>query len=135
MNFGPNSVSFISAEAKAICLVVAEDPGAVCAHRPALIPAMIAGRGGPWPSLNNTIDRERGFADQILLTDASGLASDYVRYTPGDLDGNGVTLERWIENGLLVAPDGLIPCSSPGGATPGRAGGGESSPAGSSAPG
>lgn len=100
-------------------LLVAQDPARLRGHWPDLPDGLIVERSGSWPSLNNTINREIGYADQVLLLDGSGLPCDYVRYLPGDLDGSGVSLERWIEGGRLVEPLLLVPCSSPGGATPG----------------
>ena len=103
-------------------LLVAEDAGALLAKWPALSPNQMAARSGAWPTLNNSLDREFGYADEVLLCDANGLPVDYVRYMPSDLDGGGISLERWIADGSLVEPRTLIPCSSRGGATPGRAG-------------
>lgn len=100
-------------------LVVAEKPAGLRDAWPELTDGMVIERSGSWPSLNNTVDRERGYADQVLLLDSNGLPCDYVRYSPGDLDGDGVSLERWIEARRLVDPHVLVPCPSPGGGTPG----------------
>ncbi|MFH1143969.1 MAG: lamin tail domain-containing protein, partial [Candidatus Eisenbacteria bacterium] len=101
-------------------LIVAESPAGLLRAHPDLPASLIASRQGAWPSLNNAIDRDLGYADEITLLDARGLAVDYVRYAPGDLDGRGVSLERWIEGERLVDPQALIPCPDAAGATPGR---------------
>jgi hypothetical protein len=108
-------------------VVVAQDPEGLRGRWPELDPAILAPRVGSWPSLNNSTDPERGYADQVLLSDAGGLPVDYVRYCPGDLDGDGVTLERWIEGGCLVDPATLFPCPAPRGGTPGASNGAFSS--------
>ncbi|MCK4304447.1 MAG: lamin tail domain-containing protein [Candidatus Eisenbacteria sp.] len=100
-------------------LLVAQDSQGIRSRWVDLSTDLIVERRGPWPSLNNAVDRSLGYADQVLLLDSSGVPSDYVRYRPGDLDGQGVSLERWIEGGRLVDPFRLVPCSSAGGATPG----------------
>lgn len=99
--------------------IVAQDTHALRARWPELASDLVAERSGGWPSLNNTIDSQLGYADQIVIEDATGLVVDYVRYAPGGLDGAGVSLERWIEGDVLVDPRLLVPCASPGGATPG----------------
>jgi len=86
---------------------------------PALPVELIIPRSGSWPSLNNTIDSDLGYADQLLLLDSDGVPSDLLAYRPGDLDGGGISLERWIEGGELVEDELLVPSASPNGATPG----------------
>jgi hypothetical protein len=103
-------------------VLVAESAAALRLRYPELPVDAIAPRGGSWPSLNNSVDRELGYADQVLLLDAEGGPVDYVRYAPGDLDGDGVSLERWIERGRLVDPRALVPCPARIGCTPGAAG-------------
>jgi hypothetical protein len=103
-------------------VLVAENAATLRARHPELPVEAIAPRAGSWPSLNNSVDRELGYADQVLLLDAEGGPVDYVRYTPGDLDGDGVSLERWIEHGRLVDPRVLVPCPARIGSTPGEAG-------------
>lgn len=102
--------------------LVAEDPAALCARWPALSPGDCLSRQGSWPSLNNSYDRERGFSDEVCIRDARGYPIDYVRYRSGPLDGGGISLERWVENGRLIDAKLLVPCAQPEGATPGRAG-------------
>ncbi|MCK4414645.1 MAG: lamin tail domain-containing protein [Candidatus Eisenbacteria sp.] len=104
------------------CVIVAEDPAALRRVHLCLDEELIAPRQGSWPRLNNQVDRERGYADEVVLCSPDGLAADYVRYVTGDLDGDGVSLERWIEGGMLVDPDVLVPCPAPAGSTPGAAG-------------
>jgi hypothetical protein len=104
------------------CALVAESPGGLRASWPELSPEAILPRTGGWPSLNNSLDRELGYADQILLLEADGTPVDYVNYVPGDLDGGGVSLERWIEASRLIDPFVLVPCASPRGSTPGFTG-------------
>lgn len=99
--------------------IAAQKPDELLRACPGLSREMIAPRSGSWPTLNNGIDDDLGYADQIVLRDARGVPSDYVRYAPGDLDGNGIALERWIEGGRLVDPDALIPSPSASGSTPG----------------
>jgi hypothetical protein len=101
---------------------VAENPLKLLAAWPELDAEVILPRSGTWPSLNNSIDRDRGYADELRLEDGAGVTLDYVRYRPGGLDGHGVSLERWIEAGRLIDPHLLVPCSSAGGATPGEGG-------------
>jgi len=105
------------------CAVLAEDAVGLRARWPDLPAGAIIGRSGSWPSLNNSVVRELGYADEVALIDGEGIAADYVRYAPGGLDGGGITLERWIEDGRLVEPRLLIACPSAGGATPGSAAG------------
>ncbi|MBD3237529.1 MAG: hypothetical protein GF330_12555 [Candidatus Eisenbacteria bacterium] len=102
--------------------LVAESPRALRERWPELAPESCLPREGSWPSLNNGCDPERGFSDQICLRDATGCPIDCVRYRSGALDGDGVTLERWIEGRRLVEPHLLMPCAQPGGGTPGRPG-------------
>ena len=102
----------------AVC-VVAQDEAAFLAQWPGLSAAVLIPWEGRWPSLNNQVNREWGFADQVLIRDAGGIPSDYVRYRSSEFDGDGVSLERWIEDGRLVSPEMLIPCSASEGATPG----------------
>lgn len=99
--------------------LLAESPVGLRALWPELRPDAILPRTGSWPSLNNSFDSEQGFADQIVLLDAGDLPIDYVRYIPGDLDGDGVSLERWIAGDRLIDPTVLIPCSASRGSTPG----------------
>jgi hypothetical protein len=101
--------------------VVVEDEAAFAAAHPEVPASAVIAREGSWPALNNTLDRERGYADEIVLTGADGVPVDYVRYAPGSLDGRGVSLERWIADGQLVDPCALVPCPAPEGATPGEA--------------
>ncbi len=101
------------------CALLAEDADGLRARWPDLAGAVILERTGAWPGLNNSLDRDLGYADEVLLAGADGIATDYVRYSPGGLDGGGVSLERWIEEGRLVEPRLLIACASAGGATPG----------------
>ena len=104
------------------CRIVAQKPDEFLRAHPGLEEEAMESRGGAWPSLNNSVDRERGYADQVILFNADGVPSDYVRYAPGDLDGGGISLERWIEKGRLVRPEVLVPCASAAGSSPGRAG-------------
>jgi hypothetical protein len=99
--------------------LVAESPAGLRAAWPELPTDAILPRTGSWPSLNNSYDGEQGYADQIVLLDADDVPVDYVRYIPGDLDGDGVSLERWIEGDRLIDPSALVPCSSSRGSTPG----------------
>jgi len=103
--------------------LVAESPAGLRAAWPELRADAILPRSGSWPSLNNSFDGEQGYADQIVLLDAGGFPVDYVRYIPGDLDGEGVSLERWIEGNRLIDPIVLVPCPFPRGSTPGFADG------------
>ena len=112
--------------------IVAQNESGLLRCRPGLDPGLLIGREGAWPSLNNSLDRTLGYADQVLLRDSAGHPSDCVTYVPGDLDGGGISLERWIEGGRLVDPETLIPCGVAGGATPGRSGLGLSDPNGDS---
>ncbi len=105
------------------CALLAEDAAGLRARWPQVPADAILERSGAWPSLNNAIVRELGYADEVVLIDGDGIAADYVRYVPGGLDGGGITLERWIEDGRLVEPRLLIACPSSGGATPGSAAG------------
>jgi hypothetical protein len=105
------------------CALLAEDAPGLRARWPDLPADAILARSGSWPGLNNSVVRELGYADEVVLIDADAVVADYVRYSPGGLDGGGITLERWIEDGRLVEPRLLIACPSAGGATPGLAGG------------
>jgi len=101
------------------CRVAVESEAAFTAVFPRAAEFVLARRGA-WPALNNSVDAERGYADEVVLIDADGLAVDYARYMPGGLDGRGVSLERWVEGGRLVDPCALIPCPASAGATPGE---------------
>lgn len=103
-------------------VLVAQDSEGLRARWPTISGGRIVRYTGAWPTLNNSLDRAFGYADEIMLRAPDGPPVDYVRYVPSDLDGNGISLERWISAGDLVEPRTLIPCSSPGGATPGDAG-------------
>ena len=102
----------------AACLV-AQNEAAFLARWPDVSATTLISWEGRWPSLNNQLNRDWGFADQILLRDAGQIPCDYVRYRSSEFDGDGVSLERWIEGGRLVSPEMLIPCSASEGATPG----------------
>ena len=99
--------------------VVAEDGDAFRRSHPDLAPGTVLAREDAWPALNNTLDRQAGYADEIVVLDAAEIVSDYIRYAPGELDGNGVSLERWIDGRGLVDPQALIPCPAASGSTPG----------------
>jgi hypothetical protein len=100
-------------------LLIAEDAAGLRSLHPG-VAGRFADYQGSWPTLNNRVDAESGYADELCLLDETGLAADCLRYRPGSLDGEGVTLERWICDGELVDGCVLIPC--PGGATPGAGG-------------
>jgi len=99
--------------------IVAEDPQALLRAHAELSADAIAARQDAWPALNNSVDRQTGYADEIVVLDSTQAVSDYVRYAPGELDGGGVSLERWIEGGVLVDPRALVPCPAASGSTPG----------------
>jgi hypothetical protein len=102
-------------------LIVAEAGDAFLAAHPEVLATDLVAREGAWPSLNNSVDPDLGYADEIVLTDGAGVPVDYVRYSPGSLDGDGVSLERWIEGDELVDPCALVPCPAPSGSSPGSA--------------
>jgi hypothetical protein len=99
--------------------LVAESPAGLRAAWPELRTDAILPRSGSWPSLNNSYDGDQGYADQIVLLDAGDVPVDYVRYIPGDLDGDGVSLERWIDGDRMIDPTALAPCPASRGSTPG----------------
>jgi hypothetical protein len=100
-------------------MIVAEAGEAFLAAHPTVLATGVAAREGAWPSLNNSVDPDLGYADEIVLADGDGVPVDYVRYSPGSLDGHGVSLERWISGGDLADPCALVPCPAPSGSTPG----------------
>ncbi len=102
------------------CALVADSEQTLRRRWPQLPPDLCVPRQGSWPSLNNSLDRDLGYADQVILCDAEDRPVDFIRYQPGGLDGGGVTLERWIEGATLMAPRLLMACAAAGGATPGR---------------
>ncbi len=101
-------------------VVVTQDGAAFMTAWPQVGARMLASYSGSWPSLNNREDRDRGYADALLLADGEGQPSDYVTYRPSEFDGDGISLERWIDGGRLVSPKVFIPCPEPEGATPGE---------------
>lgn len=101
------------------CRLVAEDSAALAARCPGT-GGLILARQGAWPALNNHLDAERGYADEVVVRAPGGLAADYARYSPGGLDGGGVSLERWIEGTRIVDPCAWMPCPAGAGSTPGE---------------
>lgn len=99
-------------------VIAAQDGAAFQAGWPQVDAHRLVTYSGSWPSLNNREDRVLGYADALLLCDADGRPSDYITYGTSEFDGDGISLERWIDGGRLVSARVLVPCPEAGGATP-----------------
>jgi len=82
-----------------------------------LDPLLVVKPAGTWPALNDA-DGDAGFADAIVLRDATGAVLDSMTYQERWLALAGRALERIDPAGSSILPSNWSPSDDPTGATP-----------------
>jgi hypothetical protein len=98
-------------------LVLASNVERVLEHFADLDIARVVKPAGTWPALNDA-DGDAGFADAVVLRDASGAVLDSMAYHERWLAGAGRAIERLDPAGSPLLPANWSPSDDPSGGTP-----------------